>query len=61
MKIKITRSHITENGAIAPGAILDVPDTVAVDYLNAKLAEPVKTDATERATVKKTKETATAK
>ena len=61
MKVRITTPHITANGAVAPGTILDLDDETALDYLNAKLAVAHKDDETETATAKKTKETATAK
>lgn len=61
MKIIIIMSHITCDGAIAPGTVLDVHDELAIEYLNAKLAEPHKEATAEKATSKKTKETATAK
>jgi len=61
MKICITRSHIDNSGAVQVGAVLDLPDELACEYLNTGLAEPHKEDKSETATTKKTKETATTK
>lgn len=59
MKIRITTSHITSEGAVAPGTIIDVDIDTAVDYMAAKLAVVHKEAYPEKATSKKTKETAT--
>lgn len=60
MKIRIITSHITCDGAVQPGTVIEVDDSVAVDYLNAKLAEPVKDGPVTETAVKKTsKEKAT--
>jgi hypothetical protein len=61
MKLKITRSHITADGPVAPGTVVDMQDHIAVDYLNAKLAVPHKEETVEKATNKKPKETAKTK
>jgi hypothetical protein len=61
MKIKITTPHITADGPVPPGSIIDVPDDLAVEYVNAKLAVAHKEETSETASSKKTKETATTK
>jgi hypothetical protein len=60
MKVLITTPHIDKDGAVAPGTILDLEDALAAEYLNNKLAEPVKDAEPETATSKTKKETATA-
>jgi hypothetical protein len=60
MLVRITRSHIDANGPVRKGTVIEVDDAVAVDYLNAKLAEPVKDGQEPETAVKKTsKEKAT--
>lgn len=60
MKVRITKAHITKDGAVPAGTILDLEDALAAEYLNTKLAEPVKNAEPESATKKNKKEIATA-
>jgi hypothetical protein len=58
MLVRITKSHINSNGPVRKGTVIEVDDAVAADYLNAKLAEPVKSGQVETAVKKTSKEKA---
>jgi len=52
MKVKVIQSHVSANGTVPVDMVLDLSDTIAADYINARLAVAHAEQITEQATAR---------